>query len=318
MTRGRSTLMHLIPLLALVRVLVLLPAACDRRHTAATAPAPTRPAALHPTIASLVPAATDLLAGMGAGDHLVAISNYDTARPETAGLPKVGDYQSIDWERLTTLRPDVLITFQAPDRLPAGLREKADALHIRLVNIRTETLADLYAEITHLGDVANEPAKAAAARTSLQSQFDAVRASVANLPKVRTLIVRDETASGAVGPGTFLNDVLDIAGGTNVLITPGWPNLDREQLLSLHPDAILQLLAGAPPQVEAEARAVWPTLPTIPAVANHHVTVINQWYALQPGFHLPDLARQFAAALHPEAVSPTTPNAATEQAKKND
>src|SRR5437016_333708 len=49
-----------------------------------------------PRIASLVPAATDLIVAMGAGDHLVAVSDYDQD-PRVANLPRVGAYQTIDW-----------------------------------------------------------------------------------------------------------------------------------------------------------------------------------------------------------------------------
>src|SRR5205807_2554340 len=44
-------------------------------------------------VASLAPAATDLILGMGAGDHLVAVSNYDAAEIGGRKLPQVGDYQ---------------------------------------------------------------------------------------------------------------------------------------------------------------------------------------------------------------------------------
>lgn len=280
------------------RLYLLLPLfllSCNR------SPAPaTRPAAIHPTIASLVPAATDLLVGMGASDHLVAISNYDAPRPETSTLPHVGDYQSIDWERLTSLRPDILIVFQAPDRLPAGVKDRADSLHIQLVNIRTETLDDLYSEITHLGQIAHEPAKAAAALSSLQSQLAAIHTRVANLPPVRTLILLDAQATGAAGTHNFLNDILQLAGGTNALSTPGWPNLDREQILSLHPDHLLLLLPGDPPQVESQAQSTLHSLP-FPS------TLINQWYTQQPGFHLPTLANDFANALHPQMTNDEAP-----------
>src|ERR1700761_5770609 len=64
----------------------------------------------HPTAASLVPAATALIVLMGMGDHLVGVSNYDDlADLHLAGLPRVGDYQSIDWERMGEIRPDILI-----------------------------------------------------------------------------------------------------------------------------------------------------------------------------------------------------------------
>jgi ABC-type Fe3+-hydroxamate transport system substrate-binding protein len=61
-----------------------------------------------------------MLLGMGAGEHLVAVSNYEAA-PEVKDLPRVGDYQTTDWETLARVRPDVMIIQIAPDRLPPGL-----------------------------------------------------------------------------------------------------------------------------------------------------------------------------------------------------
>src|SRR5690242_14198194 len=102
-----------------VGVLILLAgASCDQSGTAAPAtnraggresgqavpPSPQKrpratPPAVGPTLASLSPAATDLLVGMGAGDHLIAVSNFDADRDETRGLPRVGDYRTQDWEK---------------------------------------------------------------------------------------------------------------------------------------------------------------------------------------------------------------------------
>src|SRR5690606_38033830 len=71
-------------------------AACERE----AAPSAASPTAERPiTVASLVPAASQLVLAMGAGDQLVATSNYDVD-PEAAHLPRVGDYQTADWERL--------------------------------------------------------------------------------------------------------------------------------------------------------------------------------------------------------------------------
>lgn len=301
----RSILLHLLPVLVLVRLL-LATAGCDRPADRHASPAATAPAAQRPTIASLVPAATDLIVGIGARDHLVAISNYDVDRPETAGLPKVGDYQSIDWERLRTLRPDVLVIFHAPDRIPAGLKQKADELGLRLVNVRSETLEDQYRDTLMLGQVMEETAKAERAVADLRAELDAVRRRVGGRPAVRTLIVRDESAVGTVGPGTFLDDLLTVAGGANVMTTPGWPNIDRERLLALNPDVIVQLLSDVPPQVEQEARRTWDSLPQLNAVRSGRVHVINKWYTQQPGFHVPRLAEDFARALHAEALTPAS------------
>src|SRR5262249_48805549 len=96
---------------------LLSPVSCDRSKQNATS-------GKGRTIASLSPAATDMLVGLGANDHLVAVSNYESS-PQVKDLPRVGDYQTTDWETLARLRPSVMIIQIAPDRVPAGLKEKA-------------------------------------------------------------------------------------------------------------------------------------------------------------------------------------------------
>jgi iron complex transport system substrate-binding protein len=245
----------------------------------------------------LVPAATDLLIGMGAGDHLVAISNYDVERAETRGLPRVGDYQSFDWEQISAARPDVMIVFMSPDRVPEGLRQRAEQLKIRLLNVRTERLEEIYEAMGKLGEVVGEREKAEAAQRKLREQVEAVRQRVAGRGKVRTLVVRDKNAEGVVGRGTFINDILEVAGGENVIGAEGWRNIDREKLLSLRPEVILQLLPEASPQVVEEAKRFWEGLGEVPAVRNGRVYVMTEWYGQQPGSHVGELAERFGEVL---------------------
>jgi iron complex transport system substrate-binding protein len=261
-----------------------------------------------PLVASLVPAATDLIVSMGAGEHLVGISNYDdSSRPELKHLPKIGDYQTIDWERLRALKPQILITFQAPDRISPGVKERAAKLNLKLVNIRTETLADLFIELKNIGQLLGEQEKAAASSQKLQDQLDTIHQRLRNLPPVKTLLLRDESASATVGQGNFLNDILELSGGQNVIEDSGWPTIDRERLASLNPDAIIILLSNAPPQVEKQAAATIGRMAHLTAVKTNRVKIINVWYSQQPGLHLGDLARQFADFLHPEKGASISP-----------
>ena len=283
--------------------LILWAIACEREQKPINAVR----AEKSPRVASLVPAATDLIVGMGAGDHLVAVSNYDFEREGTRGLPRVGDYQTVDWERLRALRPEVLFTFHSPERVPPGVREKADELGIRLVNVRTETLEDLFAEMRKLGEIIHETGKAAETEKRLRGELEAVRKAVAGTPRVRTLVVRDEKANGVVGRETFLNDLLEIAGGENVVEMNGWPSVDHEMVKAYRPEAIIVLLSDAPSQVEAEARRVVGTMSDVPAVRNGRVCVINAWYTQLACTRVAELARRMAGCLHPAAeVGPAT------------
>ncbi len=276
---------------------------CDRR-TATTRPSTPRPAT--PTIASTVPNVTDLLIGMGARDRLVAVSTYDRDRPDVGTLPIAGDYQTADWELLATVRPATLVTFITPDREPAGFRQRAAGLGITLLNVQVNRLADLDPALDRLGAALAEPDLAARAEREIDGRLDRVTRRVAGQPKASALIVLGADGTHLAGPGTYLDDLLQRAGGTNAAAAIGqsWPTIDRETLLSLRPDVILQLMPAAKPQELAQATATWAQLPQVPAVAAGRVFPITDAWAEQPGWHLPDLAERFARCLHPSP--PTT------------
>jgi len=251
-----------------------------------------------PRVASLVPAATDLLISMGAADHLVAVSNYDFQRPETKSLPRVGDYQTFDWEQIAALRPDLMIVFITPANLPPGLKQRADELKIQLVNVRTERLADIISETENLGHAVHEEAKSAKLVSYLIGQVMRATEYARGRPRVRTLLVRDKAAQAVVGRDNFLNDILEAAGGENVITTPGWPSIDREMLLSLRPEVIIQLLPEAGPQLIDEAKRIWTTMPQIPAASAGKVYLLKEWYVQNSGSHVGLMAQRFAQILH--------------------
>ena len=262
-----------------------------------------------PTLASLSPAATDLLLGMGAGDHLVAVSNFDADRDATRGLERVGDYRTQDWEKLSALRPQKMIIQMRPDRLPPGFQGRAEKLGIELVNLTIDGLDDVFFAIPQLGKAAGVEAKAEARLRALRKQFDTVRARVKDAPKVKALIVVNDDGQSVAGPGTFLDDILRAAGGENAADPLGvqWPTVDREKILELSPQVVIHLLPAASPQVKAQAEQFWAAMPDLPAVKDKRVHYLTDWYAMLPGYHLGTLAEQFALILHPFAnVGPMT------------
>ena len=267
-----------------------------------------------PTVASLSPAATDLLVGMGSADHLVAVSNYDAQRPEIAGLPRVGDYRTQDWEKLAALRPDKMVIQLRRDRMPAGLAERAKDLGIELVNLEIDDLDDVLAAYGVLGEAVNEPDKAKAAESDLRRQLETVAHRVKGRPKVPTLIIVEAGGRSVAGRGTFLHDMLTAAGGENVAagMDNAWPTVDREKILELAPQAVIHLLPGASPQEVAQARRFWEAMPDLPAVKNKKVHLLTEPYVMLPGHQLGKVAEQFAMVLHPFAnVGPTNAEPST-------
>lgn len=281
-------------------LLALAGLSCDR------SPASTQPSdnamAQRPgpvRVASLVPAATDLLLAAGLGDHLVAVSNYCHDNPDARRFPTAGDYQTTDWERLADLKPSVLLVFLSKDRLPPGMAERAEKLGIRIVNLKTETVQDVLDTLHTLGEVLGDAATAENARDRIASRLAAVSQRNANFKPVPTLLVLGDAGLNLVGPGTFLDELLSKAGGSNAGSGLGtrYPTVDEEKLATMRYDAVVVVMPGALPQAVEATKEAWRRR-LGSKQAGVRVTVLTQWYLLLPGGHLPEIAEALEAALH--------------------
>jgi iron complex transport system substrate-binding protein len=254
-----------------------------------------KPASKPGTVASLVPAATDLILAMNAGDKLVAVSNYDAAEIASRKLPHVGDYQTTDWETLASLRPAVMIIEMDPGRLQPGFGEHAASLGIKLLDVRLNTLHDILDGAKRIGREIGEEKAGTELAHRIESRIETLRKKAAGKPKVRTLLTLDDRAEHLIGVGEFLNDALEAAGGTNAAASLGskYPSADPELLAKLKPDVVIVLKPSAGPDILEVAKQFWSTM------GHPRVYLLNEKWVLLPGSHVADMAEAFEKCLHP-------------------
>lgn len=246
------------------------------------------------------PAFTEMILAMGGGDRLVAVSNFEPPRPATDRLPRVGDYRTVDWEKLSQIRAGVLLTQYRPDKMPDGLVGRAREMGARVVNIDIDRVADIETAIRRIGEAIGMPAEADAAAGRLHRELDELQRAAASRPRVRALVVIGPSGLSAAGPGNFVDELLSIAGGENVLSGgPDFPTLDRERLLALDPPVIIQLIPAAEPQDLEQAESFWRQMSSLSAVRAGRVHRITDADALLPATNAPRVARRMAEALHP-------------------
>ncbi len=255
-----------------------------------------------PTVASMVPAATDLLLAMGAQNHLVAVGNYDAERAELRGLPRAGDYLTIDWEQLIVIRPEVLLIQNAEDKIVPGTRRRASELSVRLVNLQISRLADVFKTIEQLGKAIGEEDQALRLTGEMHGQLERVRTRVTDQEAVSCLICLDAEARSVVGPNNFLDDLLTLAGGKNAGAELGkdFPQIDGEKLLDMRPAAMIFLMPGATEQQMLKLRDNLAHWQAVPAIRDRRVLIITDAQTLLPGSQVGQLAERFAGLLHPE------------------
>lgn len=239
---------------------------------------------------------------MGAEKDLVGVSTFDSDL-RISKLPRVGDYENVDWERIQALSPTVMIVQMAPDRLPAGFVDRAKQLNIKLHSAKIDRFTDIIVESDLIGKAVGREKDSSKMWKSLRDRIDDVQSKVKDNPPVKTLIVTTADGLGVAGPDTYLDDILGFAGGVNALPKEraGYSKIDRELLLTISPEAIVQLMPGATPAQLDAATAVWKGLPELPAVKNGRIYTFTQDWVLLPGAHVAELTELIAPKLHPEA-----------------
>lgn len=278
-------------LLSITLVLSAALLGCDR---------PAAPPAGSGKIVSLSPAATDLLLGMGLRDRLAGVSSFDKQVSTELGLPRVGDYQNSDWEKISSLGVSYMIVQAAVDRIPPGLKDRAAREHVQLIDLQIDRLDDIYKALDKLGQALDAQKQAGDLAKSMRERLAALPRP--NKP-VKTLIILSDDGTGVIGRDNFMNDLLTLAGGENVMRQPGYLKVDREQVEAAAPELMILLMPGAEEKMITEARRSISAY-KVPANETHRIAVITDARALMPGAFAPDLATKLNHIIMNPAVNP--------------
>src|SRR5947207_3596150 len=98
-------------------------------------------------IISIIPATTEMLFAMGAGDRVIAIGNYDTYPPEAQKLPKVGALIDPNVEQILQMRPDLVVIYGTQTEL----KRRLDRANIAYYSYVHKGLSDIAQTIRTLG-----------------------------------------------------------------------------------------------------------------------------------------------------------------------
>ena len=244
-----------------------------------------------------------MLFAIGAGPHVAAVSSFDHFPADVESLPRVGALLDPDTERILSLRPDLVVIYGSQTDLQVALSRAG----IRAYSYRHGGVAETLQTMRELGPLTGTDVGAHAAAASVLARLDAVRQRVAGRARPRTLLVfgrepgtlRSIYAAGGVG---FMNDLLTIAGATNVFadVKRESAQPSQEVLLARQPDVVLELSATTATDAH-EAVRVWAALGSVPAVRNGRVHTLAGAHLVTAGPRLGEAAEAIARVIHPDA-----------------
>jgi iron complex transport system substrate-binding protein len=265
------------------------------------------PTAVPARIVSLIPATTEMIFAMGAGNRLVGAGNFDRFPPEVEKLPRVGGLIDPDTERILALRPDLVIVYATQ----TDLRQQLDRAGVPAFLYEHRAMPDIMETIRRLGARIGAAESAERVAAGMERSLADIRTAVAGSPRLRTMLVfgrergtlRGVFASGGYG---FLADLLDVAGSDNVFgdIKQQSVQASAEMILTRRPDAIVELRYGDDNRavnIDQELSA-WNALPSLPAVRGHRLYLLVGDEFVVPGPRIVNAARRLAQALHPGRI----------------
>lgn len=258
---------------------------------------PLPPLGTHSRIVSLIPATTEILFALGAGDKVVGRTRWDGWPPEALQVPDLGDGIRPSIETVLSVRPDLVVLYASGDN-----RDAARALRsagVAVISLRIDSIAQFERATLLLGNYAGAPDRARAVVDSVRGTLERVRtaAGVAG-SRPTVFMLAWETPLMTIGSGSFLSELVDIAGGRNVFgdLEGPSPQVAFEEVLRRDPQFIL----GRPETAgKLGASERWRQLP---AVREGRVLVMDTVIVGRPGVRLGEAAVSIARLLHPGIV----------------
>jgi iron complex transport system substrate-binding protein len=242
-------------------------------------------------IVSLLPTVTDLVIALGHAERLIARTDYD-ADPRIAHLPSIGGglTPSIEW--LAAQQPDLVVSW--PDNASRSLVSKIESVGVPVYAARTETIADALRTIHNMGVLLNAASAADSLAHSITSELDSVRGAVSGLKRARVAYVLAVQPLTIAGPATFIDELIQIAGGENVFadVRQPFPEVNLEELVRRDPDVIV-LARESTSDAEDLLRKL-PGWRELRAVQRGHVHRVSPDYFNRSGPLMPRAARELA------------------------
>jgi iron complex transport system substrate-binding protein len=247
-------------------------------------------------IVSIGPSITEFLFALGAGPRVVGADDFSDEPAAAKQLEKVGGIK-VNFEKVVSLKPDLVLTVKFSD----GTIEKLAGAGLLVLVVDPQSTGDVARTAVLLGRAVGGDGETMA--RDIQKRVDDVRSktSAATKPRVyHEIDASDPTKIFTVGPGSYIHDLIEIAGGQNIAAraTSAYPQLSAEEILRGDPEIIVLAAAdySAKPE-QVGARSGWAQ---VAAVRNNRIVGIAPNLINRPGPRVGEAAEAYARLVHPE------------------
>lgn len=247
-------------------------------------------------IVSLAPSVTETLFALGVGDRLVGVTTFCDYPPQARLVPKIGSFVSPSVEAVLAKQPDLVVGVRETDREKIKRMER---MGLRVIVISVSSLKDTFESIHFLAGIVGREEAGEKLGSQLQGQIDRIKARIAGAKRRRVLMLVGQRPMVAVGKGTFIDELLTLAGGENIAgaALQLWPHLPMDYVVAKAPQVIIE---GGMGSERGAPGKNWADLGSIPAVRDDRIYSYASDKILRPGPRVGEALEEIARLIHPE------------------
>lgn len=250
-------------------------------------------------IVSLAPSNTEILFALGLGEKVVGVTTYCDYPEAAKSKDKVGDFAKPNVEKILSLKPDLIL---AAGGIQTGLVEELEKLGAVVFIVDSKGLDGILASIKKIGIATGTKKRAEALSQKMAGEIDEVKKRTAKLssdekPQVFYELYSDPLIS--VGPGTFIDSMIKIAGGTNIAsdTKEEYPQFSLETLLQQNPEIYIAVKGPMVDPGDISKRSGWQN---ITAIKLNRIYLVDDNLVSRPGPRIVQGLKAIAKAIHPE------------------
>ena len=214
-------------------------------------------------IVSLAPSATEILFAVGLDQEIVGVTSFCDYPPPAKAKPKVGS--SIpNLEAIIGLKPDLVLAVKSEVVRPDVLA-KLEQLKVPVFVFAAKVVEDIFGHIATTGRLVGHEKQAREVVQNLRDRLNEIRRRTSTVVKVRVFYVVNTDPLITIGAGSFIHQMLDIAGGDNIAgrLPSPYPRISIEEVLRKDPQVIIFPIGESEgiPEIEQQRWRRWTSRP---------------------------------------------------------
>jgi len=259
-------------------------------------------------IVSLSPANTEILFALGLKDRVVGVTEQCNYPPEVLEMKKkgeiesIGGYSSVNVEKVLALNPDLVIASYGN-----GIEciEAIKGFGIPVICLNPKNITEIIEDIKMVAKVTGTEKHAEKLEKYIINEIEYIKAKLkATKARPRVAHVIWYNPIWVSGKNTFVDELIQLAGGQNAFNKSGWTTVSLEEFLVANPEIIIVNSGTGMEKYEKNLIYEWITteelLKDVKAIKNGRIYVIDADIISRPSYRLIYALKEIARFIHPE------------------